>query len=176
MNISNLLEAVKGNGIERLAELLENDLKKPYKEAKKEFLKDYFSDLLLLNLGNVSRVASTAQINRRHVYRLLDELELDAEEWRKMIKPSYYYRETLQQTIDEMPELVELSEEIEDISEELSIAERLPFHDALGEFERQYIVDALKKTNFDIDGASRILDMSQRTLYRKISKLGIAVT
>lgn len=156
-----------------------------YKEARKKFLKNYLNDLLVLSLGNISAAAKKAHLHRRHLHRIINELEINPLMHRKdMVKPAEYMKENvhviLEETLSgfgkENEKLKEVYSNLEDISEALadSIEETLPYEEALDLFEKEFLGKALKDNNYNIQKTAENLDISERTLYRKISKLNLA--
>lgn len=157
------------------------DFGQPFRIAKKEFIKNYFIDLLTLNLGNVSRVAEAANLNRRHVHRLLNELDINPGIQRKeMLKPYYYLKENIQQIFENVPDQFKNASDqkkIEDVSEIFAnnTEDTLSYEEAMQIFEKEYIQKALEEHDFDILETADSIKLSERTLYRKINKLSIAV-
>ena len=162
------------------------DLSKPFKEAKKEFLVNYLNDLLTLSLGNISLAAKKAQLHRRHLHRMINELDIDPNEHRKeMLKPREYMKVNVHNILDETLANSSLSEHklsqiysnLEDISQVLAqnIDNAFSYNEALDLFEKEYIEKALRDNQYDIQKTADFLDISERTLYRKINKLNIAV-
>ena len=183
-NYPELKENISSNLEFRL--LFTIDLTRPFKEAKKAFLKTYLNDLLTLSLGNISLAAKKAQLHRRHLHRIINELEIDPNIHRKeLIKPGQYMKTSVHNILDETlanssveeQKLKTLYSNLEDISE--VIAEHMDdvasYEEALEFFEKEYIEKALKDNNYSIQKTADFLDLSERTLYRKINKLNIAV-
>ncbi len=54
-----------------------------YQTAKKEFEKAYFSDLLRLHQGNISKIAEASGVIRQNLYPKLKKLGIDIETYRK---------------------------------------------------------------------------------------------
>ncbi|MBN2367929.1 hypothetical protein JXC34_02845 [Candidatus Woesearchaeota archaeon] len=162
------------------------DLSKPFKEAKKEFLKNYLNDLLTLSLGNISLAAKKAQVHRRHLHRIILELDIDPNTHRKeLLKPSEYKRVNVYNILDETlagsavqeDKLKNIYSNLDDISEIIAenMDEIASYDEALDLFEKEYIQKALKENDYNIQKTAGFLDISERTLYRKISKLNIEV-
>ncbi|MEK6916155.1 MAG: helix-turn-helix domain-containing protein [Nanoarchaeota archaeon] len=157
------------------------DFTKPFKEAKKEFMKNYFNDILVLSLGNISMAAKKAQLHRRHLHRMIIDLEIDSDSHRKeLIKPSQYMKENISQIFDNSP--AELDEEkmknynLDDISQLIvEHISNISYEEVIDSFEKEYIETALKNNNYNVQKTASIVEMSERTLYRKINKLNIAV-
>jgi len=162
------------------------DMTKPFKMAKKDFLKVYFNDLLIFSLGNISQAAKRAGVNRRHLHRIINELDIDIDICRKeLIKPSQYLKENIHDILEETLAAMAKQEhkfryiysELDDISEiianEWDIS--VTFDEAVDLFEKEFLGNALKQNNYDISKTAEAIDVSERTIYRKISKLNIAV-
>jgi len=52
-------------------------MKSPFFAAKKEFEKEYFSNLLEIFDGNISKAARFAQIDRKTIYRIIKEYNIN---------------------------------------------------------------------------------------------------
>jgi DNA-binding NtrC family response regulator len=158
---------------------------KSFKEAKKIFLKNYLNDLLILSLGNVSLAAKKAHIHRRQFHRILNELEINPGLHRKeLIKPVEYMRENIHTILEETLAGLNKDEKIKtiysnlpDISEVISknMEENFSYEEAIDLFEKEFISNALKENKYDISKTAENMDISERTLYRKISKFNIAI-
>jgi len=159
------------------------DLTKPFKEAKKDFLKNYFNDLLTLSLGNISLAAKKAQVHRRHLHRIINQLKIDPEEHkRELLKPKQYMKEYVSDIVEETLDDFEQTDKIKNIYSNLDdisqvIAEHIKnmsYEEALELFEKEYIEKALKENNYNVQKTAESISINERTLYRKINKLGIA--
>lgn len=195
-SISSLVEKVlkKHNTLPKLKEdistnlefrlLFTIDFSKPFKEAKKDFLKNYLSDLLTLSLGNISAAAKKAQLHRRHFHRIIHTLDIDANTYRKeLLKPSQYMKENIYMILEETllalesdSKLREVYSNLEDISQVIAKnLDNITYEEALELFEKEFIKRALKSNDFNIQKTADSMEMSERTLYRKINRLNIAV-
>lgn len=161
------------------------DLTKPFKVAKKEFLRNYLNDLLTLSLGNISLAAKKANLHRRHLHRIINELEIDPNLHKKeLLKPSQYLKESVHTIIEvslsnfiESENIKAVYLNLDDISEVIAAnMDEVSYNQALQLFEKEYIEKVLKENNDNISKTAGIMDISERTLYRKINKLHIAVT
>ncbi|MBN1503388.1 hypothetical protein JW930_07650 [Candidatus Woesearchaeota archaeon] len=168
--------------------LFQINFSKPFKQAKKEFVKNYVNNILIFSFGNVSKAAELANINRRHLHRLINQLNVDIDCHRKqMINPVMYMKSNMQNVIEESIEdcknfidkdnLESLYSELDDITTVLADNLDYPstFEESMDLFERGYIQKVLEEHNFEIGKAAEKLGMSERTLYRKINKLNISV-
>jgi len=198
-NISSIVDgALKKHLKEYLPELnytLSNNLEfrlfpssslRTFKEAKRFFLKNYLNDLLVLSLGNITLAVKKANLHRRHLHRIINELEIDPNSHRKeLIKPTEYLKEnfhdileeTLSNFTSEPHKIKTVYSNLEDISEVLAknMDKAFSYEEALELFEKEFLGKALKENNYDVSKTAEVLDMSERTLYRKMSKLNIAV-
>jgi len=144
------------------------DLTKPFREAKKDFLRKYLKDLIAVSLGNVSMAARRANLDRKHFYRIINDFELDLEEPRKeMLKPLEYMKESMHEHLP--------LEDLEGISKlVVESIEARSYSDVLELFERRYIAESLRSNGFDVQKTAHATELSERTLMRKIDKYSIA--
>ena len=197
MNISNVVEAVLKKHTKNVPKVKEDissnlefrllvtvDLSKPFKQAKKDFLKNYLNDILTLSLGNISLAAKRAQLHRRHLHRIINDLDIDPNVHKKeLLKPQEYLRENVHNIIedtlshfDEDDRIRQIYSNLEDIS--VIISKNMcpvSYDEALELFEKEYIEKALKDNNYNISKTADAIDMNERTLYRKLSRLNIVV-
>ena len=196
MNITNVVEAVlrKHANVPKIKEnissnlefrlLVTVDLSKPFKQAKKDFLKNYLNDILTLSLGNISLAAKRAQLHRRHLHRIINNLDIDPSVHKKeLLKPQEYLKENVHNIIedtlshfDEDDKIRQIYSNLDDISVVISKnIGPVSYDEALELFEKEYIEKALKDNNYNISETADAIDMNERTLYRKLSRLNIAV-
>lgn len=144
------------------------DFSKPFKEAKKNFLKRYVRDILAISLGNVSMAAKKANLDRRHFYRIITGCEINPQEQRKeLLKPNEYMKETISEIFS--------NDSIDDISKVIvESLNNITYDDALVLFEKMYIEESLKNNNYNLHETASKMDVSERTLQRKIGKYSIA--
>lgn len=161
------------------------DLSKPFKIAKKDFIKNYLNDLLTLSLGNITIAAKKAHLHRRHLHRIINEFEIDPSAHRKeLLKPAQYLKKNVHNIIElslsnfiQDDNIKAVYSNLEDISEIIAAnMDEVSYDEAIELFEKEYIEKVLKNTNYNITKTAETMDISERTLYRKISKLNIAVT
>lgn len=159
-----------------------------YRDAKRSFQKAYFQELLTLNLGNISKAAEKAQLNRRQIHRICNDAKIDQKEIRRlMIKPYNYLKQNIQEIIEEKIELAKdllnekkvekaykkmpkIAENITEFMEERI----LPYDEALITFETHYFLEILKISDNDSKKAAKIAGISERSVLRKIKELGVA--
>ena len=197
MNISNVVEAVLKKHTKNVPKVKEDissnlefrllvtvDLSKPFKQAKKDFLKNYLNDILTLSLGNISLAAKRAQLHRRHLHRIIINLDIDPNVHKKeLLKPQEYLRENVHNIIedtlanfDDDDRIRQIYSNLDDIS--VIISKNMgpvSYDEALELFEKEYIEKALKENNYNISETADAIDMNERTLYRKLSRLNIVV-
>ncbi len=158
-----------------------------FKRAKKLFKKTYLITLLERHLGNVSKVAEVAGIDRRSIHRMLISMKINPEKFRKAIsKPEYMKEEAVKDIIEDTldnykqvinPErLKKMYKHVPDISKD--IAKELPsapltFKEAEREFEKHFVLKALKQNKFNITKTAKKIGLRFETLHRKMKALGI---
>ena len=159
-----------------------------YKAAKRSFQKAYFQELLTLNLGNISKAAKSANLNRRQIHRICIDSGINPKEIRRqMIKPYNYLKENIQDIVEEKIESVKNSitkTEINKVYKKIpKIADNItefmeekisPYDEALMTFEKHYFKEILKITNNETSKAVKITGLSERQILRKIRELSIA--
>ncbi len=62
---------------------------KSYEEARSEFQKQYFTDLLRFSRGNVVMAARFARRDRSHVHKILRKYGIDPSQFRREFKTSW---------------------------------------------------------------------------------------
>ncbi len=159
-----------------------------YKDAKKSFQKAYFQELLTLNLGNISKAAKKAGLNRRQIHRICSEVGIDQKDIRRqMLKPYNYLKQNIQEIIEEriefskdsinklsvdkiykkMPKIADnITEFIEDRIE--------PYDDAILTFEKHYFQEILIIANNSPNKAAEMAGLSKRSILRRMQTLEIA--
>lgn len=165
----------------------EIDTRIPFKKAKKVFKKIYLTRLLQSRSGNISDVAKISGLDRRSVHRLIIELKIKIEQFRKELEKAEYTRHEAVQNIVETaldayksalnPEkLKTFYEHAPSISK--NIARELPksplsLFEAEAEFEKAYLRRALKENNRNISRTAKKIGLRFETLHRKLKQLGI---
>lgn len=162
------------------------DIEIPFKDAKREFKKEFLTNLIKKNCGNVSEVARLAEIDRRSVYRLIDydPLRKTREELPKI---SYIKQAEMGSAIEDavngfkdiIPRrhMMDFYEEIPKLCEEILRGfndESITLKEAEEEFEKKYFSAALIKFDYDISRTAVHIGLRYETLHRKIKNLGIA--
>lgn len=72
-------------------------------------------------------------------------------------------------TLKELPEIFEQAP-----GGRSSFDSELPLKDAMGDFEKEYILNTLKRFDFDKEKTAKVLNISLSSLYRKMEELGIS--
>jgi DNA-binding NtrC family response regulator len=160
------------------------DYSQPYKKAKSVFIRKYLQDLLVMSLGNVKRAAFVAKITRRHLHRLLLRHGISTEEIRKSsLKYSNYLQEQVQSIISQKIEYQAFSTKrkqdiytnIHDITQLLAnnLEDPIGFDAAMDIFDRTFIEKVMAASDHDVDRTAYVLQVSPRTLCRKMKKLKV---
>ena len=163
------------------------DTKLGFKKAKELFKKHYFKSLLESNLGNVSRVADIAEVDRRSVHRVISSFKIDVPKFRReMLKSSYLKQITVQNIIENTlenyksaihPSKIEMMyKEIPSLSRD--ILKELPsqilsLHEAELEFEKLFLKKALQENANNQVKTAKAIGLRYETLHRKLKSLGI---
>jgi DNA-binding NtrC family response regulator len=166
---------------------IEIDTRMSFKKAKKLFKKTYLISLLQRHLGNVSKVAEVAGIDRRSIHRMLISMKINPEKFRKAIsKPEYMKEEAvkdiIKDTLDEYKRIInperlkKMYKHVPDITKD--IIKELPkapltLKEAEREFEKQFVLKALKENKFNITKTAKKIGLRFETLHRKMKTLGI---
>lgn len=166
---------------------IEIDTRMSFKKAKKLFKKVYLISLLQKHLGNVSKVAEVAGIDRRSIHRMLISMKIKPEKFRKAIsKPEYMKEEAvkdiIEDTLNEYKQIInperlkKMYKHVPDITKD--IIKELPkvpltLKEAEREFEKQFVLKALKENKFNITKTAKKIGLRFETLHRKMKVLGI---
>jgi transcriptional regulator of acetoin/glycerol metabolism len=158
-----------------------------FKAAKKLFKKEFLTRLLQSNYGNVSAVAKITRMDRRSIHRAIKEFRINVKRVRKkMIKTEFYQKEAvdsiLKETLDNYRQVIRPSRleavyrNVDKLSNE--IVKELPavemsWNDAEREFEKAYLLKALRENKGNISKTAQKIKLRYETLHRKIKKLGI---
>ncbi len=159
----------------------------PYKQAKKLFKKQFFTQLIETRYGNISDVAKITGIDRRTIHRTIKELGIDIEKIRQhLLNPDHYLRIALSHTVKDVlgqykhvlnsVKIEQMYHEIPQL--EAQVIEQLPLRDvtykeAEEEFERQYFAKALKENNNNVTETAQKIGLRYETLHRKLKALGL---
>jgi len=161
------------------------DTSKGLKKAKDNFKKSYLAKLLQTHLCNVSKVADIAGIDRRSIHRLIKSLKIDINKIRNNLLSKEYaqqeaVKDVVESTLDEYKQAInperlkKIYAAVPVISKDL-IKElpKLPptLKEAEEEFERKFIMKALKENKFNISQTAKKIKLRYETLHRKIKHL-----
>lgn len=159
-----------------------------YKAAKKLFKKQYFTKLLQLSYGNISKVAEDSGLDRRSVHRFINELKINVDKIRQeMVRTIQYKQEAvdvvLKTSLEPYKKIIhpEKYEAIYSRVPALSaqIAQELPFvpmrwEEAEELFEKEYFKKLLDENpNAEISKLAKRIKLRYETLHRKLKKYGL---
>ncbi|MBI3033172.1 hypothetical protein HYY69_06870 [Candidatus Woesearchaeota archaeon] len=161
------------------------DMTLPFKDAKKKFKQQYLEKLLKLHFGNITEVARLTQTDRRSIHRLLNDLHIDAHKIKQeMVKPYAVQLSALnveiEQVLDKYKEVLHpeklrsLYRNVDVLSDEIlkELPEQpLSLSEALLEFEKKYVEEALKFHEHNIAKTARTIGLRYEVLHRKAKKL-----
>ncbi len=152
----------------------------PFKQAKENFKRSFIIKLLQMTKGNVSEAAKIADIDRRHIHRLVQKFKINVEFFRS--KDEYSEKEEkeqyVKQVIGDTLAKYELTKR-KKINEETTknIADKMPdirmtMKEALKLFEKEYFKKALEE--FNTKGkTAKTLGIRYETLIKKIKRLNL---
>jgi transcriptional regulator with PAS, ATPase and Fis domain len=158
-----------------------------FQEAKKKFRTEFIKKELQLHKGNVSHLAKSLEIDRRSVHRVIRDLDIDMEEVRDISHFEDRSKEeivdqTIRSTLHQYREILQ-PHQLEKMYHDVpalsrNIAKFLPhqeltWKEAEREFERQFLVHALKDNNHNVSKTAKKLQIRVETLHRKIKKLAL---
>ena len=156
----------------------------PFRQAKKEFKKQFMERLLKTHHGNISEVARILGMDRRSVHRIVEKESTQAIR-DELPKPYYLKQKEVEGIIESVmstykpitkeDKLENIYNNVEEISKD--IVDQLPdeemsWKEAEIEFEKKYIEFALKhKKSFK--QVAKLIGISYETLLRKMKKLNL---
>ncbi|PIN74183.1 hypothetical protein COV20_01040 [Candidatus Woesearchaeota archaeon CG10_big_fil_rev_8_21_14_0_10_45_16] len=156
-----------------------------FKEAKKQFKKQFLKRELHLHVGNVSQLAKFLGIDRRSVHRVIKDLDIKMAEMRDGSEEQYkqdVVDQALRGTLQQYKEIIQ-PQKMENIYQEIpalsrNIAKLLPHHhltwkEAEREFERQFLKRLLEEQEGSISTTAKKAALRPETLHRKLKKLGL---
>jgi DNA-binding NtrC family response regulator len=163
------------------------DTSNKFRKAKEMFKKSYITKLLQTHLCNISKAADVAGVDRRSMHRLIKSLKIDLAKIRKSLLSREYAQEeavkgAIESSLDEYKgvlnpkKLKKMYEEVPELSKDL--IKELPkspptMKEAEEEFEKRYILRALKENDFNISKAAKKIGLRYETLHRKMKSLGL---
>jgi len=166
---------------------IEIDTSQGFKKAKENFKKSYVTKLLQTHLGNISKVAEISGIDRRSIHRLIRGLRIEVSKIRKhLLSREYVQEEAVKEIIESAigeykqvisPErLKKMYEGVPRLSKDL--VKELPkqpptLKEAEEEFERRFILNALKENRLNVSKTAKKIGLRYETLHRKMKALGL---
>ncbi len=169
---------------------MEIDTSLGFRKAKQKFRKQYLSRLIQASMGNISKAADSAGIDRRSIHRLVSSMKIDAESIRdNLIGRAYVQedrvRDIIEGTLGEYRAIISpkkmkkmyggVAEISKDIIRELP-QEPLTLKEAEEEFEKRFISKAMQENGMNASKAARSIGLRYETLHRKMKALGICQT
>jgi DNA-binding NtrC family response regulator len=163
------------------------DINKKFKDAKRQFKIEFLTNMIKKNCGNISEVARIVEVDRRSIHRIIDDsvvkeireklpkiYDLRYNEINSIIEKSFleYKNQLSDQKVTKMYE--EIPKLVDEIIKEIPI-EKVTLKEAEIEFEKEYLLRALTKFNFDINKTAQAIGLRYETLFRKIKILGLGV-
>ncbi len=158
----------------------------PFKDAKKIFKRQFFKKEIWQHHGNISQLAKFLGLDRRSVHRVIKSLEIDIEELRRInVKNPQedFVDQTIRSTLDEYKGLIQ-PQKMEGVYQEIprlskNIAKFLPhqhltWKEAEREFEKQFLLNALKENKGSISKTAHKIGIRAETLHRKVRRLGLS--
>ncbi|MEA3378440.1 MAG: helix-turn-helix domain-containing protein [Nanoarchaeota archaeon] len=159
------------------------------KSAKKLFRKSYLERLLKSNFGDITAVAKICLVDRKTIHRMINELNININQCRKaLLKQEYVKREALNFAIEETlkhyekiihpNQLSKVYKNVDVLSKNIlnKVSLNWPtLKEAENEFEKKFIIQALKENGKNITKTARMLGIRFETLHRKMKKLYINI-
>ena len=160
----------------------------PFKQAKKQFKREYLRKLLRINYGNISEVARISKLDRRSIHRLVKETGLDVQKIRVDMERSYDVQQQgishlITDVLDSYKSVLhpaKLTEAYRNVSVmSKDILDHLPedpisFDAAEEAFEEEYLRKALAANGGNVPLTAKKIGLRYETLHRKGKKFGIA--
>ncbi len=159
----------------------------PFKQAKRIFKKQFFSQLIETHYGNISEVANFTDVDRRTIHRIVKELNIDVKKLRsELLNPDHYKKMVIgtrvKDALDEYKDVIKEEalqkayEKVPKFSKEIINeipTKKLTLKEAEEEFERRYLMKALEENNHNITTTAKKIKIRYETLIRKLKSLGI---
>ena len=167
--------------------LLSIDTSIPFKQAKRQFKKQYLIQLLHRHRGNISEVARIADLDRRSLHRLIVRFKIDVATVRERAPALTYVKQEavkdiIEHTLEAYKEIINPSklQQLYRHTSALSqdIARQLPespltMKEAVQDFERRYLHIALEEHKGNISRTARDIGLRFESLHRKLKQLGL---
>lgn len=159
-----------------------------FKQAKKQFRREYLRKLLRINYGNISEVARLAKLDRRSIHRLVKDTGLNVQKIRQDMEKSYDVQQQgvstiISDVLDSYKSVLhpeKLTEAYRNVSlMSKSILDNLPeepvpLSEAEDAFEAEYFRKALALHHGNVAHTARKIGLRYETVHRKCKKLGLA--
>ena len=158
-----------------------------FKSAKKNFKRHYFAHILHSTLGNLTEAARIAGIDRRSFHRVLVNLQLDPEKFRKELTKGEYIKQLqvedlIHSSLNPYRSVLhpkkfrQMYAHSKDLS--MDIARSLPavsytYKEAEKIFEKRYQQKALNENNKNISKTARKIGLRFASLHRKLRSLNL---
>lgn len=163
------------------------DTKLRFKEAKKEFKRQFLRGLLRVTYGNISEVAKKAKIDRRSIHRIVKDAGINVAKIREeMLKPYQVKQKAVEDLIENVLEnykniihperIAEVYKKVDSVSKEIldELPEKqLSLKEAEEEFEREFIKKALAENRNKVTQTAKKIGLRYETLTRKMKALDI---
>ena len=197
-NIAKATKKLIGVSIKELNETLLDKLGKPlinftvdtsvpFKQAKRIFKKQFFSQLIETHYGNISEVAEFTDVDRRTIHRIVKELGINVKKLRsELLNPDHYKKmivgERVKDALDEYKNVIKEEtlqkayDKVTDFSKEILDeipTKKLTLKEAEDEFEKRYLMKALEENGHNISVTAKKIGIRYETLIRKMKVLGI---
>jgi DNA-binding NtrC family response regulator len=154
----------------------------PFKQAKEDFKRSFLIRLLQMTNGNISEAAKIADIDRRHIHRLIHKFRINVEFLRNNARYSeqeekeQYVRQVIGDTLAKYQLTKQKSRKVTEETTK-NIADKMPdirmtLKEALNLFEKEYFRKALGEFNTKGKTAKE-LGIRYETLIKKIKRLNL---
>ena len=154
----------------------------PFKQAKELFKRSFIIKLLQMTSGNMSEAAKIADIDRRHIHRLVQKYKVDVDFFRNQAKYSeqeekkQYVREVIGETLQKYELTKDKSKKVNEKTAK-NIADKMPdmrmtLKEALKLFEKEYFKKALEEFS-TLGKTAKSLGIRYETLIKKIKRLNL---
>jgi len=159
----------------------------PFKKAKLFFKKYYINKILMLHFGNISEVSKILGIAREALHRLIKELKIDPDVYRKELMRAEYVKESkIKDIIEDTLENYKTSlnpEKFKEMYQNIPLisknivkelpGEELTLKQAEKSFEKKYLIKALADNDHNISKTAKKIGLRFETLHRKMKQLEI---
>jgi len=154
----------------------------PFKQAKEQFKRSFVIKLLQMTNGNISEAANIADVDRRHLHRLILKYKINVDFFRNQAKYSeqeekeQYVRQIIGETLEKYEITKQKSKEINEQTAK-GIADKMPnmrmtLKEALNLFEKEYFKKALEEFS-TLGKTAKSSGIRYETLIKKIKRLNL---